>query len=252
MTSSSAIVIPIYKRELNTLERFSVDYSLAMVEGRPCIFVAPEGLDARYYHERYPQVMFERFPDDYFRSVDDYSRLLLTRLFYQRFLTYEFILLVQPDAIVLRDDLDFWTRQPYDYIGAPWPKGVELVIKRDRFRGDLARYLKVCVGNGGFSLRRVAKCAALLAEFPESVLDFSYAGANEDVFFSLMGALSAHFIIPNEITASRFAMEFRPEYYFAVNGGYYPMGVHAWWLVQPHFWASCVPPLAAVLDGAQG
>jgi hypothetical protein len=224
-----------------------VDYSLVKISDRPCFFVVPEGLDTSYYRLRYPQCQFESFPADYFRSVDDYTRLLLTHGFYRRFDVFEFILLVQPDAIVLRDELDFWTRQPFDYIGAPWPKGVELLIKRDRFRGDLARQIKVYVGNGGFSLRRVKKCLLLLDEFPESVMDFSYAGANEDVFFSLMGSLSGDFIIPNEIAASRFAMEFQPDYYYAVNGNRYPMGVHAWWLVQPHFWASCVPPLAVAL-----
>lgn len=244
---SCAAVIPIYKKELDPLEQFSVDYSLIKLQRRPCFFVAPEGLDTGYYAERYPQVQFEWFPADYFRSVDDYSRLLVTRNFHDRFGSYEFILLVQPDAIVLRDDLDFWTRQPFDYIGAPWPKGLEFLVKRDRFSGDRAKRIKVAVGNGGFSLRRVAKCRALLEEFPESVQAFTSAGANEDAFFSLMGALSTDFVIPNEIIASRFSMELQPEYYFAVNGGCYPMGVHAWWLVQPRFWASSVPPLATVL-----
>jgi hypothetical protein len=247
MPPGCAIVIPVYKRELDSLEQFSVDYSLAMIGRWPCVFVAPEGLDAAYYVNRYPQVRFEWFPSDYFRSVDDYSRLLVTQSFYDRFEAFEFVLLVQPDAIVLRDDLDFWSRQPFDYIGAPWPKGLEFLIKRDQFAGARSRLIKVTVGNGGFSLRRVAKCVALLKEFPESVQAFTSAGANEDAFFSLMGALSKDFIIPNEITASRFSMELQPEYYYAVNGGRYPMGVHAWWLVQPHFWAACVPPLAAVL-----
>jgi hypothetical protein len=42
-------------------------------------------------------------------------------------------------------------------------------------------------------------------------------------------------------------MELRPEYYYAVNGNRYPTGVHAWAVVNPAFWAPCIPPLAAVL-----
>jgi hypothetical protein len=59
--------------------------------------------------------------------------------------------------------------------------------------------------------------------------------------------LDAEFYQRLRIVASRFSMELKPEFYFAVNGGRYPMGVHAWWTIQPKFWAPCIPPLAAIL-----
>jgi hypothetical protein len=242
-----AILIPIYKPELASLEQFSIDYSLAQSMARQHCFVAPEGMDCRYYRERYPAVGYEFFAPRYFDSVDSYSRLLLSTEFYDRFQDRRFILILQPDAILLKDDLDRWMDSPFDYIGAPWPDGVELTVRRDRFGGELNRRVRANVGNGGFSLRRVGKCRALLNEFPETAAIFSQTGTNEDSFFGLMGSLSVDFVIPNEIIASRFSMELRPEYYFAVNGNNYPTGVHAWWTVQPKFWAPCIPPLAAVL-----
>jgi hypothetical protein len=242
-----AILIPVYKPELSPLEQFSIDYSLSVIKDRKCFFIAPAGLDCSYYSNRYPRVEFEFFPREYFDSIDSYSRLLLAPFFYDRFLSFEFVLILQPDAILIRDDLDFWIGQPFDYIGAPWPDGVELTVWRDRFRDDLRRRVRATVGNGGLSLRRVRKCLALIHEFPETRTVFMESGTNEDSYFSLLGALSIDFIIPNEIIASRFSMELRPEYFHAVNGGYYPMGVHAWWTVQPKFWAPCIPPLAAVL-----
>lgn len=245
--SRVAILIPIYKQELLPLEQFSIDYSLSVMKERDCFFVAPTGLDCRYYIERYPRIQFEFFPAEYFDSIDSYNRLLLNVSFYSRYLNYEFILILQPDAILIRDDLDFWALQPFDYVGAPWPDGVELTVWRDRFRGDRHRRVRASVGNGGLSLRRVRKCLALINEFPETNAVFAEAGTNEDSFFSLLGLLSTDFIIPNEITASRFSMELKPEFYYAVNGGEFPMGVHAWWTVQPRFWATCIPPLAAVL-----
>lgn len=245
--TNTAILIPIYKTELLPLEQFSVDYSLSMAGGRPCFFVAPAGLDCRYYAQRYPRVGYEYFPSEYFESIESYNRLLLGSSFYDRFASYEFVLILQPDAILIRDDLDFWTQQPFDYIGAPWPEGVELTVWRDRFRGEHRRRVRASVGNGGFSLRRVSKCAALIREFPETNQVFIEAGTNEDSFFSLLGLLSTDFVVPNEITASRFAMELKPDYYYAVNGERFPMGAHAWWTVQPKFWAPCIPPLAAVL-----
>ncbi len=245
--SRVAVLVPIYKTRFEPLEQFSVDYSLAMIKGRACRFLAPAGLDCSYFSERYPGVGIEFFPAGYFESIDSYNRLLLSPDFYRRFVQHEFILILQPDAILIRDELDFWTAQPFDYIGAPWPEGVELTVWRDRFRDDFRRRVRASVGNGGLSLRRVRKCLALLGEFPETHGVFLEAGTNEDSYFSLLGLLSTDFVLPNEIIASRFSMELKPEFYFAVNGGRYPMGAHAWWTVQPKFWAPCSPPLAAIL-----
>lgn len=242
-----AILIPAYKTEFSKLEQFSIDYSLAQADSRPVTFVVPEGLDCGYYAEHYPKAGFEHFPATFFDSIESYSRLLLREDFYLRFARYEFMLLLQPDAIMLNDDLDFWMNRPYDYIGAPWPDPMELTVRRDRFKDGLVRRVRATVGNGGFSLRRISKCMALIREFPEMNALFSSNGTNEDGFFSLLGSLSADFLIPNEVTASRFSMELKPEFYFAVNGGKYPMGVHAWGIVQPAFWAPCIPPLAEVL-----
>lgn len=244
-----AILIPIYKAQFEPLEQFSIDYSLSITANRDCFFVSPEGLDCTYYVTRYPDVRLERFPAAYFDSIDSYSRLLLSADFYSRFAQYVFVLILQPDAILFRDDLDYWTDQPFDYIGAPWPDGLELTVWRDRFAGGNARRIKGKVGNGGLSLRRVKKCLGLIAEFPDTHQAFLRATANEDSYFAIMGLLSDNFCLPDEVTASRFSMELRPEHYYSINGLHYPMGAHAWWIVQPKFWAPCLPPLASILQG---
>lgn len=250
--ASVALVIPIYKPVLPNLEEFSIDYSRAIVPNRPGIFVAPMGFDDRYYRQRYPDFAIMHFDAGFFSSVEAYSRLLLQPDFYRRFAAYEFILILQPDAILFKDDLDFWTGQPYDYIGAPWPKGLELTVWRDRFRGGDVRRVKAWVGNGGLSLRRVRACLDLIREFPETQQAFLHATANEDAFFSIMGLVSDAFRLPDPIAASRFAMELEPEQYLAANGGCYPMGAHAWALVSPKFWTPCLPPLATVLGHPAG
>jgi hypothetical protein len=61
------------------------------------------------------------------------------------------------------------------------------------------------------------------------------------LFFSYFGALSCDFIVPNEITASHFALELKPAYYFKVNGGVIPMGGHAWWKYEINFWRAFLP-----------
>jgi hypothetical protein len=238
-----AVLIPIYKPALSPLEEFSVTHSLSFTDERECVFVAPEGLDLSYYRSLYPRLRFELFAPENFTSVESYSRLLLSPEFYKRFLAYEFILILQPDAILFRDDLDFWMDQGYDYIGAPWPDGIEITLWRDDFQGERRRRIRAHVGNGGLSLRRVKSCIGLMSEFPETHDAFVRSGTNEDSYFSLLGTQTDWFRLPDQIIASRFSIELRPEYYLSVNGHRIPMGSHGWSSVQPGLWLSRVPSL---------
>ena len=234
-------LIPVYKASLDTFERYSLDHSLAVLSNkRDIFFIAPETLDRQYYSEHYPAISFLAFNSSYFESIAGYNRLLLSSFFYEQFNHYEFLLVLQTDAIILRDELDSWCSQPFDYIGAPWPDGYELFVNAGRFEGNNGKRVKVHVGNGGLSLRRVKKCLSLLEEFREIVQVFELTGSSEDLFFSVMGALSEDFVIPNEMTASRFSLELKPSYYFAVNGGKLPMGGHAWWKYEPEFWQTII------------
>ncbi|MBI5920075.1 MAG: hypothetical protein HY847_00340 [Betaproteobacteria bacterium] len=230
------VLVPIYKAELNLLEMYSLNYSLDILKGRTVVFIGPESLDRSFYSERYKVIPFDSFDAPCFESVEEYNRLLLTPSFYERYSDYEFVLILQTDAIILRDELDYWCAQPFDYIGAPWPDGFELFVNLGLFEGEYGKHVKVAVGNGGLSLRRVRKCISLLKEFEVAINVFDSTGSSEDIFFSVMASLSNDFIVPNEITASRFSLELRPSYYFHVNGGQMPMGGHAWWRHEPEFW----------------
>ncbi len=236
------ILVPIYQPRLSPLEQYSLSMSVAALPGRTLTFIGPSGLDLGFYEMHYPGIPFIGFDPGCFASVPGYNRLLLDPAFYEQFIDHEFMLILQTDAIVLRDELDLWCAQSFDYIGAPWPDGVELFVNLGRFEGDRGRRVRAMVGNGGLSLRRIAKHAALLREFPEARQYFTQSGSSEDLFFSLMGGLSADFVIPNEITASRFALELKPSYYLQVNGGHLPMAGHAWWKYEPAFWKAALPP----------
>lgn len=244
-----AIVIPIYRTELEPLEKFSLDYSVQRLKpGRDLFFVAPEHLDVSYYTRHYPGVPVVRFDNGYFASVKGYNRLLLNPAFYERFASsHEFMLILQTDAVLLRDDLDHWCQQPWDYVGAPWPDGLEVMLNLDCFTGDLGKKVRVHVGNGGLSLRRNVACIQLLKEFPQAVDMFLRSGSSEDIFFALLGAQSADFKIPNERVASLFALELQPERYLAINGGKAPMGGHAWWRYNQPFWVALLEQKPPVL-----
>jgi len=247
MPAQPVIVIPIHKPDLTALERYSLDVSVAALPGRTLLFIGPEGLVLDYYRQHFPAIPFRAYDAQSFASIQGYNRLLLNPAFYEGFAGHTHMLVLQTDAVVLRDDLDHWCAQPFDYVGAPWPDGVELFVNLGRFEGDRGRRVRAMVGNGGLSLRRLDTHAALLREFPEAADYFVRSGSSEDLFFSLMGNLSADFVLPNEITASRFALELKPAYYFSVNGGVAPMAGHAWWKYDAPFWRGLLPP-SPVLD----
>lgn len=237
MVTSVVVLVPIYKPCLDSDEQFALDYSLGVLTGREVRFIAPTNLDDSYYRERYPKVGIDRFSSPCFESIQEYNRLLLSVDFYTKYSSFEFMLILQTDAIVFRDELEYWCSTPYDYVGAPWPNVFELNLQTGRFEGGFSKHVRTHVGNGGLSLRRNGKCIQLLNEFPVEQELFLRAGSSEDLFFSVLGAVSCNFVMPNEVTASLFAMEGRPSFYFRINGGRLPMGAHAWRISEPWFWA---------------
>ena len=118
---------------------------------------------------------------------------------------------------------------------------------------DPMKTVRALVGNGGLSLRRIRKCQALLREFPQALEMFRRTGSSEDLYFAIMGLLSADFVLPNEREAARFSWELQPEHYHAIDCRP-PMGGHAWWKYSPNFWARFFrmpPPLQATTAPAR-
>ncbi|MDR2562054.1 MAG: hypothetical protein LBC63_09835 [Holophagales bacterium] len=228
--ASVAVAIPVYRPEIDGLELFSLQYSLRNLNPeREIFFVCPKSLDVSFYRRLAPSAKFATFDDGYFTSIASYCRLLLNPHFYERFSAYEFILLTQPDAIIIKDELDYWCAQEYDYIGAPWHPVRPIPVSA----GGRNKLLRIGVGNGGFSLRRVKKCVELLTKFSEIANGPTLV---EDMFFSIYGFISDGFSIPDRFTASRFALECAPAYFFELNTNYLPMGAHAWWKLDLDFW----------------
>lgn len=101
------------------------------------------------------------------KSSDEYSRFILFELW--RYITTDFVLLVQYDGYVLRPEL--WSDEffQYDFIGAPWIPNTHYTPQGQEIR----------VGNGGFSFRS----KKLLMAFHELGLKFTDGGkgfAHED------------------------------------------------------------------------
>lgn len=236
MKNQLVVIVPVYQETLNQLEQFSIDYLVKIVTTRKIFFVGPEGLDNAYYQNRYPAIEFKVFADSYFSSIVGYNHLLLNAKFYQVFEAYDYVLIHQTDALIFKDNLDFWMQRQFDYVGAPWPNGVEVNLRIGRFSSANGINLKSYVGNGGFSLRSTMGSVAVLEELADLLAYWIQSGSSEDLFFAFAGMISDSFKIPNQSIASRFSLELEPEKYFLINGEEVPTGCHAWWKHDLEFW----------------
>ncbi len=236
--SRCAIAIPIYKTSLNADEIFSVKKSLFNLQGHDAYWVAPESLDLSYYDDMFGQLQVERFADDYFKSIVGYNRLLVSTMFYERFIDYEFMLICQPDAVVLKPELHLWLERPYDYIGAPWPNGYSLSINIKSIPIEGGVKCTAFVGNGGLSLRRNKACIDLIREFPDVSIEWHTQGHAEDLFFAFLGTLSSNFLIPNIKVAANFSHDIDPLHLQKITNQEIPFGVHAWGKYDRYFWES--------------
>jgi len=234
--SACAVVIPIYKSRLNDDEIFSVKKSLSNLIGHDVYWAAPASLDISAYQDMFGTQMVERFEDHYFANIMGYNRLLVSTLFYERFSNHEFMLICQPDAVVLKPELHLWLNKPYDYIGAPWPKGYSFTIQTKHIPIEGGVTCTAFVGNGGLSLRRNKACIDLIQEFDDVSANWHTYGHAEDLFFAFVGTLSLNFHLPNLMTAATFSHDIDPIYLQQLTRHKTPFGVHAWEKYDRPFW----------------
>ena len=140
MATKAAVVIPVYKAELNELEKISLAQCSRVLGSYPLIFVAPEGKNFSYLAQ---SDMILHCPPQFFQSVQTYNHLMMSPEFYEAFADFDYILIYQLDAFVFYDALEDFCSLGYDYIGAPWPR---MYIKN--VPENISH-----VGNGGFSSR---------------------------------------------------------------------------------------------------
>ena len=236
--SAIAIVLPIYRPSLDDKLLATVDRAIALLQHGDWHLVAPMSLETSFYEKRYGKAIV-RFPDADLDSQQSYSRLLLTDGFYETFAQYEYMLVIQDDVYVLRDDLAYWQASRFDYIGAPWPMGLEHELSMSHKPGIREYTVTVYVGNGGFSLRRIAACRQLLAEFAEEAAWFRKHDA-EDKFFACFGQFSQKFVLPSLRVAAGFAWETSLPRMYALCKRQLPMAIHAYDMRDPEFFARTI------------
>lgn len=251
-----AIIVPIYK-PLSTDEQVSLAHLKKYLRKYDKFMVIPKTLSLK----NIPTSKFNiiKFSEENFLTVYSYSSLMNTKKFYKKFTNYEYILIYQLDALIFSDQLFKWCNKGYDYIGAPW------------FTHTIGNFcsqkgLTSNVGNGGFSLRKVATFLQVINEVEKNIerdtnnhyirkLWFIIAilskhshkkwlkapassyPFNEDGFWSFEAPkYLKNFKIAPFNEALKFSFEKEPRKCFKLNNNNLPFGCHAWKKYDPAFW----------------
>jgi hypothetical protein len=255
------VIIPVYKSEPDRSEKSSFSQCLKILYKHKLCLVTYCGLDISYYTDLlgkdHISYRVEFFEEKYFENLSAYNRLMLSVEFYGRFGEFEYMLVYQLDAWVFSDELDFWCKEGYDYIGAPW---------FDDFGTHENGNNLWAVGNGGFSLRRVTSFLEILhfkkplftiktlklihPEKPRLIIkirriliiclkslgiknNINYYikkfRNSEDYFWTVFLQRSeSPLTIPKCTEGLKFSFERSPAYLYKLNGYKLPFGCHAW------------------------
>ena len=231
------VIIPIYKKEFDENEENCVVRYFHVLQGEKIAFVGPEHLDTSYYEKKFPEGVIERFPDAFFKGILGYNKLMLSEKFYERFLSYDYMLIAQPDATILQNEnrLQEFMALDYDYIGAPWDPARRIwewsLAKKENGKGYRIRCCKkegdgIVMGNGGFSLRKVIPCKNLVRAHGWRKI-YWYIKRNEDIFFGVLGRDNRiGFKLADIETGFQFAREYQLKENLAK--GNVPFGVHGY------------------------
>ncbi len=265
-----AVVTPVYRLPLTEDERTAIRHLRHFLGHYDRFIVAPKGLEITA-----PDFNIIRFPAWYFKGIDGYNHLMLSKEFYRAFADYEYILIYQLDCLVFANDLDAWCAKGWDYVGAPW--------FRDEHDG--AGRVMWQVGNGGLSLRHVRRhlevlnsrrlwydpleaawqtpCRAtvpLLQRVERRLNQIRYRLGfdndvnacirhslgpqfNEDAFWVECAAqFCPAFRIPTPREALPFSFEVEPHFCYRENGNRLPFGCHAWAKIDRAFWEPFLLP----------
>lgn len=146
------IIIPIYKEELDLIDKLSLERLHKVVKNKYDIcLVKPESLNSNNYYKilKKKNVKEILFADRYFENTSSYSQLCLQYDFYDKFSDYEYMYIYQTDCYLIEDKLEEWCNKGYDYIGAP------IFVPTSGWPCYTSNSWEPQVGNGGFSLRKI-------------------------------------------------------------------------------------------------
>lgn len=257
MNKECIIIVPVY-RTLDMDEVMCLEQLCKMTHGFNKVFVAPKSFSFGASYDQFVDFDIVRFDDEFFKNINSYNRLMLTKEFYQSFVDYKYMLIHQTDAYLFRTELSYWCSLDYDYIGAPWytPKRLsryswfKFSFKYLNFifpKSTLVRRRSYnCVGNGGLSLRKISTFLEVLGRTPSKLLN-KYLNEqdrffNEDVFWSIEAPeILPEYVVPDYKIGMHFALESESEKLFKLMENKLPFGCHGFKKSETSFWKQFIP-----------
>lgn len=181
MAKESENVVVLVDNRPNALSIASVLFTLSNIKtfNWVCkIYTSKKGL--QYYKKylgRYADIIHDPLLDVNIFHIDVYNELLKSVGFWKG-MKAEKCLIIQDDGVILRSGVEQFLH--FDYVGAPWADAVGNEYLKTEVNPDL-------VGNGGLSLRSVAKMIEVLEKFDNEKRLLFFKNINivpEDVYFA--------------------------------------------------------------------
>lgn len=255
MSSNACILVFSHKPVLEDFERISLRQCQRTLQHQEMFLVHPVGMDIEEHISLAPSLKPFPIPKHWLQNIYSYNRLKVSPFLYDKFRDFQFLLTYELDAFVFRDELAYWCKQGFDYIGAPWFEGWVDARPGAKFIG---------VGNSGFSLRSVTACQHVLRRLSPALQLMDLFGAftsgakvsfpqriarkfcvmiygpainrildpyfcREDTFWGRDAPkLCPIFNVAPLEAAQRFSWEGNATGLFASSGGTLPFGCHAW------------------------
>lgn len=206
---------------------------LTVLHRHPIVLLAPDNMEcAHYLHLGFDENQVMRLPVKHFDGIAAYNEMLCNRWFYRLFEPYKYLLIMQNDAWVFRDELDDWVNKGYDYAGSPWLWKPEPVKQKTIV--DLWPLMKNKVGNGGVSLRYIPY---FIKYGKKANLIYRLIRKNEDFVWLLTDRLSFRKMRkPTIQDALRFCIEMEPAKSMAAIDNQLPFTTHAYERYGAEFW----------------
>lgn len=274
-----AIIIIIgYKSSLSENEKASLRQCYKILHGYPIRIVSPKGMDVSEYKKVITDIQFEYVDPKWTSSYLMNSQFKTNSWLYNRYRDYGYLLFYELDCWVFRDELEYWCKKKWDYIGAPWFRGYE-AGDSDQITG---------VGNGGFSLRnnksslRMTKRIQFLKKlrnawfkyYLQPILPFEKLVRIfkkqlhiqqpsaltsllldqyilEDIYWTeKIATVFDDFRVASIEDAVKFGFELNPSLLYKMNLHQLPFGCHHWEKYEPEFWKQFIPQLSLELKDA--
>ncbi len=164
MTEQVTVLVPLFTLPLTPLEIYALHTCQAHLGDFPITFLKSEDLSlSDQVRAICPNADSVSFDPRYFVNRRGYTKLLLSSSLYEQFSWSRYLLILELNVLISRNELGYWCRQGYDYIQSfPEQDQLPTFLQSIPRRLNPGRYLTLDLGassaferSNGVSLRRV-------------------------------------------------------------------------------------------------